>query len=148
MAQGQSYSTVRGFFKQYDLIYIVADERDAVRVRTNYRHEQLYLYRSSIKPDRARRIFLDYLKTVDALVRGQDIGNKHGQDIGNRWHTKIAWLALRRRIVGWPEGDTWRIACAWLFLGSMRTFRIFGLEKGQLMAVIHFLLPSSVSDKH
>lgn len=67
MAQGQSYSTVRGFFKQYDLIYIVADERDVVRVRTNYRHEQLYLYRSSIKPDRARRIFLDCLKTVDAL---------------------------------------------------------------------------------
>lgn len=67
MAQGQSYSTIRGFFKQYDLIYIVADERDVVRVRTNYRHEQLYLYRTSVKPERARRLFLAYLKTVDAL---------------------------------------------------------------------------------
>jgi hypothetical protein len=67
MAQGQSYSTVRGFFKQFALIYIVADERDVVRVRTNYRHEQLYLYRTSVQPERARALFLDYLKTVNAL---------------------------------------------------------------------------------
>jgi hypothetical protein len=67
MAQGQSYSTIRGFFKQFDLIYIVADERDVVRVRTNYRHEQLYLYRTSIQPERARALFLSYLETVNAL---------------------------------------------------------------------------------
>jgi hypothetical protein len=67
MAKGQTYSTVRGFFKQFELAYIVADERDVIRVRTNYRHEQLYLYRTSVKPDRARRLFIDYLKTVDAL---------------------------------------------------------------------------------
>ena len=69
MAQGQSYSTLRGFFRQYDLIYIVADERDVVRVRTNYRHEQLYLYRTSVKPDRASKLFLNYLKTVDAELQ-------------------------------------------------------------------------------
>jgi hypothetical protein len=67
MAEGQSYSTIRGFFKQFSLIYIVSDERDVVRVRTNYRHEQLYLYRTSIGPERARAIFLDYLRTVDAM---------------------------------------------------------------------------------
>jgi hypothetical protein len=67
MAQRQSYSTIRGFFKQFALIYIVADERDVVRVRTNYRHEQLYLYRTSIQPERARALFLSYLKTVNAL---------------------------------------------------------------------------------
>jgi len=67
MAQGQSYSTIRGFFKQFALTYIVADERDVVRVRTNYRHEQLYLYRTSIKPERARALFLSYLETVNDL---------------------------------------------------------------------------------
>jgi hypothetical protein len=67
MAEGQTYSTIRGFFKQFELIYIVADERDVIRVRTNYRHEQLYLYRTSIKPDRARRIFLNYLQSVNAI---------------------------------------------------------------------------------
>jgi hypothetical protein len=67
MAKGQTYSTLRGFFKQFALTYIVADERDVIRVRTNYRHEQLYLYRTSVKPDRARRLFLKYLQSVNAI---------------------------------------------------------------------------------
>ena len=67
MAQGQTYSTLRGFFKQFALTYIVADERDVIRVRTNYRHEQLYLYRTSVKPDRARRLFLNYLQSVNVI---------------------------------------------------------------------------------
>jgi len=72
MVKGQSYSTLRGFFKQFALTYIVADERDVIRVRTNYRHEQLYLYRTSVKPDRARRLFLNYLQSVNAIhVRPQ-----------------------------------------------------------------------------
>jgi len=67
MAQGQTYSMIRGFFKQFELTYIVADERDVIRVRTNYRHEQLYLYRTSVKPYRARRLFLNYLQSVNAI---------------------------------------------------------------------------------
>ena len=42
---GQFYSAVRGFFRQYTLVSVVSDERDVVRLRTNYRHgEDLYLY--------------------------------------------------------------------------------------------------------
>jgi hypothetical protein len=67
MAKGQTYSTLRGFFKQFALTYIVADERDVIRVRTNYRHEQLYLYRTSVKPDRARKLFLNYLQSVNVI---------------------------------------------------------------------------------
>ena len=67
MAEGQTYSTIRGFFKQFELIYIMADERDVIRVRTNYRSEQLYLYRTSVRPDRARRLFLSYLQSVNNI---------------------------------------------------------------------------------
>lgn len=45
----------------------MAPERDVIRVRTNYCHEQLYLYRTSVGPDRARRLFLNYLESVDAI---------------------------------------------------------------------------------
>src|ERR1700687_611026 len=34
---GQKYSTLEGFYRQYTLIYVVADERDCIRLRTNYR---------------------------------------------------------------------------------------------------------------
>jgi Domain of unknown function (DUF4105) len=42
--RGESYSALRGFFRQYELYYVVADERDLVGLRTTYRGEQVYLY--------------------------------------------------------------------------------------------------------
>ena len=35
--KGEAYSSIAGFFKRYELIYVVGDERDLIRVRTNYR---------------------------------------------------------------------------------------------------------------
>jgi len=64
---GQEYSTLAGLYKTYGLIYLVGDERDLVRVRTNYRKEDIYLYRTVTKPARARAIFLDYLQSLNDL---------------------------------------------------------------------------------
>jgi hypothetical protein len=66
-AVGQSYSTIGGLYRQYTLIYIVADERDVVRLRTNYRHEDIYLYHTTAPPDRARERFLEYVHSLNAL---------------------------------------------------------------------------------
>ena len=63
--EGESYDTIRGFFRQYELIYIVGDERDLIRLRTNYRKdppEDAYLYRTNAPPENMRRLFLDYLR--------------------------------------------------------------------------------------
>ncbi len=65
---GQTYSAVRGFFRQYELIYIVSDERDVVRLRTNFRKdEEVYIFRTTVPPALARQIFLDYLERVNEL---------------------------------------------------------------------------------
>ena len=67
-AIGQDYSTLRGFYRQYELIYIPADERDVIRLRTNYRHgEDVYLYHTTASAERARAIFLEYLKHLNRL---------------------------------------------------------------------------------
>jgi hypothetical protein len=65
---GESYSALLGFFRQYELYYVVADERDVVRLRTNYRGEKAYLYRMKAAPQRARAILLDYLEEVNRLT--------------------------------------------------------------------------------
>jgi Domain of unknown function (DUF4105) len=68
--QGEGYSSVQGFFRQYELYYVVADERDVVRLRTNYRHdppEQVYMYRANGNPENGRRAFLDYLREINSL---------------------------------------------------------------------------------
>jgi hypothetical protein len=67
---GEGYSTVAGFFKQYELIYVVADERDVIRLRTNFRQnppEDVYLYRVRGSREIARRFFLDYVGTINEL---------------------------------------------------------------------------------
>jgi hypothetical protein len=65
--QGEGYSTIKGFFKQFELTYVIADERDLVRLRTNYRGEQVHLYRLNAPPEVIRKVFLDYLKQVNSL---------------------------------------------------------------------------------
>jgi hypothetical protein len=65
---GEEYSAFKGFFRQYELIYIIADERDVIRLRTNYRvGEEVYLYRTTATADSARSIFLDYLRSANQL---------------------------------------------------------------------------------
>jgi hypothetical protein len=67
--KGESYSTLAGFFRQYELYYVVADERDVVRVRTTYRQpqEDVYIYRINGPLKNLRRVFLDYLKSMNDL---------------------------------------------------------------------------------
>ena len=64
------YATVPGFFRQYELVYIVADERDVIRVRTNYRKsppEEVYLFRAVGPIENGRRVFLDYMRDINEL---------------------------------------------------------------------------------
>ena len=65
---GESYSAVRGLFRQYEIYYVVGDERDVVGLRTNYRREDVYLYRLRTPPARAQAILLDYLETINGLA--------------------------------------------------------------------------------
>jgi hypothetical protein len=65
---GETYSAFRGFFRYYELIYTISDERDLVRLRTNYRTgEEVYLYRTRATPDVARAIFLEYIRKANSL---------------------------------------------------------------------------------
>jgi len=68
--RGEGYSTIKGFFRQYELYYVVADERDVIRLRTNYRKdppEDVYVYRLRGSIDNGRRLFLQYMEEVNAL---------------------------------------------------------------------------------
>jgi hypothetical protein len=67
--KGESYSTLAGFFRNYELYYVVADERDVIRVRTTYRQpqEDVYIYRTRAPLRNIRRIFLDYVQTMNDM---------------------------------------------------------------------------------
>ena len=67
--QGESYSAVRGFFRQYELVYVMADERDVVGLRARFRGERLQLYRLTTPRAQARALFEQYLVEANALAR-------------------------------------------------------------------------------
>ena len=65
---GQSYSPILGCFRQYALIFVTADERDVIRLRTNYRKdEEVYMYRLHVQPEVARAMFLTYVTYLNKL---------------------------------------------------------------------------------
>ncbi len=66
----EGYSTIKGFFRQYELYYVVADERDVIRLRTNYRHEppeDVYVYRLRGSIENGQRLFMAYMTQINAL---------------------------------------------------------------------------------
>jgi hypothetical protein len=67
--QGESYSAVSGFFRNYELAYVVAEERDVIALRTNYRqpNEQVYVLRTQIALENGRKLFLDYINSMNKL---------------------------------------------------------------------------------
>lgn len=69
--KGEAYSTVKGFFRQYELYYVVADERDVIGLRSNYRQdppEDVYIYRTKGSLENARRLFLEYMHQINSLA--------------------------------------------------------------------------------
>ena len=101
---GQSYSAIRGFFRQYALIYIAADERDVIRLRTNYRKdEEVYLFRTTATPEQARLLFLQYIDRINQLHQRPEWYNA----LTNNCTTNIAVSAAASRDRK-PNWD-WRI---------------------------------------
>jgi len=65
----QMFSEIGGFFKEFELVVIAAKERDIVRLRTNVRREDTYLFRMNFEPAAMRALFLAYVAEANALVR-------------------------------------------------------------------------------
>ena len=76
--QNEAYSTFKGFFRQYELIYIVADERDVIGLRTHYRKDPIEtVYRYSLKSNKesGQRLFLQYIKQINQLYQNATFYN-------------------------------------------------------------------------
>lgn len=65
----EAFSAIGGFFRQFELVLVAADERDIVRTRTHARGEDVYLYRLRAGPDKLRRLFLDYADAANDIDR-------------------------------------------------------------------------------
>jgi hypothetical protein len=101
--KGEEYSALLGFFRQYELYFVVADERDVIGVRDRFRGERTYLYRLAAPVPNARRLLLDYLTYADGLSKQPEWYNALTQNcttsIRNRvmhagGHLPVTWKLL------------------------------------------------------
>ncbi len=67
--RGEAFSELGGFFKQFELSIIAADEADIIRVRTNVRGEDDYLYRISLSREHMRSLFIAYVQQANGLIK-------------------------------------------------------------------------------
>jgi hypothetical protein len=67
--QGESYSAIGGLRKKFELIYVIADERDVIPLRTNTRDVEVYLYRGNANPEQVQNLVVDMLARSNKLQR-------------------------------------------------------------------------------
>lgn len=65
----ESFSALGGFFREFEQVLVAADENDIVRVRSNARLEDVYLYRLALPPEALREVFLGYVEEAGQLRR-------------------------------------------------------------------------------
>jgi hypothetical protein len=99
---GETYSAVRGFFRQFELYYVVADERDVVRLRTNFRGDEGYLYRVNWSPDRSRELLLAYLEEVNRIARSPRWYNAF-------YHNCTTTIRFHAQQLGMARALNWRV---------------------------------------
>jgi hypothetical protein len=64
---GEGFDPIASLFKQFELVYVVGDERDLVRLRTDFRDEEVFLYRLRTSPGALRALFEIYLERINSL---------------------------------------------------------------------------------
>lgn len=104
--RGEAYSALKSFFRKYELYCVVADERDLVRLRTNFREgKDVYLYRMKpVDMKNVRALFIEYVEMVNSLRRHPDwynaltdncmtaafkLARMNAATGGDKWHWKI-----------------------------------------------------------
>jgi hypothetical protein len=98
--KGEGYSAVKAFFRQFELIYILADERDLIRLRTNFRGEQVYLYRLRTDPAEVRGVFLDTMSRINELQAQPEWYNALTHNCTSNLRDRTAPYA-RKRLWSW-----------------------------------------------
>src|SRR5262249_5407940 len=127
---GESYDAVAGFFRQYELYYVVSDERDVIRLRTNYRGEHVYCYPLRAPRARARLVLLDYVASMNRLAEHPEFYNAGTDNCTTNIRTHV-------QQVGGAQPWDWRIllngyADEMLYeRGTIDTSRPFATVKAQ-----------------
>lgn len=73
--KGEEYAPIKGVMRQFELMYVVADERDMIRLCTDQYLNGVYVYRANASPDIVRAMFVDMMHRVNELAEKPEFYN-------------------------------------------------------------------------
>ena len=120
----EEYSAIKGFFRQFEIYYVVADERDLIKLRTDHRGEDVYLYQLGFPLNDARAMLLDYLREINQLKQEA------------RWYNALTHnctTAIRYHMQNVSQGRPWD----WRILVNGRIDEM-GYERGSIDTSLPF----------
>lgn len=126
--RGESFSSIGGFFKQFELSLVAADEHDILRVRTNVRGEDIYMYRVSLPQPEMRSLFLAYVEEAASLVRAPSFYNTLTANC-----TTIVYALAKRIVPGLPMD--WRLLASGYLPGYL--YDVGALPVGYSLEALH-----------
>ncbi len=94
MRPEQQYSPLKGVLDNYHLIYVIADERDIIGVRTHKRAEEVYFMPINVDKKRRQKMFIDMMNRANSLDNQPEFYNTFTSNCTNSImrETKIpAW---------------------------------------------------------
>lgn len=72
---GEQFSPLKGLFRSYELMYVIADERDVIKLRANYRKHDVYLYPTEVSPEQAQRLFISMMQRAQGFQNTPEFYN-------------------------------------------------------------------------
>lgn len=100
--KGESFSAIKGLFNQYEIMYVIASEKDVVKLRSNYRNDDVFIYPVKTTTEKARELFLDMITRANTLKEQPEFYNSIlnncttniAQHVNNITPHRVPWLSL------------------------------------------------------
>lgn len=73
--KGEEFSPLKGLFRQYELMYVLGDERDLLQLRTSHRRDEVYLYPVRAPLERIEQMLVSMLRRANRLAEEPEFYN-------------------------------------------------------------------------
>ena len=101
LEKGEPQEFIPGFFNQYEMIYVLADERDIIRLRTNFRKEEVFLYPTRLNKEEVRQVFDVIIARVNKLYYQAEFYNTLTQNCFTSLRSDFRVIAPPKKRFDW-----------------------------------------------
>ncbi len=139
--EGEKFNVLKGIFRKYELVYIIADESDVIKLRTNHRKNEVRLFPIKADEKILRQVFIDMLTRAQKLATVPEFYNtitnncttnivQHVRKFSDR---DIPWWSLRYLLTDFSDKVVYNAGILDTHLSMHEARQYFSItEKAQL----------------